>query len=87
MFKFIVVNLLAFAWFCFKSESQDQIRLQWQSGKSAIMNILVVHAMIILLTYGKPEGKYLFIINYSFEDLLFLPQCNLLNMQSSPSLS
>ena len=40
-----------------KSESQDQIRLQWSSGKSAIMNILVVHAMIILLTYGEPRGK------------------------------
>jgi len=39
-----------------QSESQDQIRLQWLSGKSAIMNILVVHAMIILLTYGQPRG-------------------------------
>ena len=41
---------------CLQSESQDQIRLQWPSGKSAIMNILVVHAMIILLTYGQPRG-------------------------------
>ena len=42
-----------------QSESQDQIRLQWSSGKSAVMNILVVHAMIILLTYGQPRGKQL----------------------------
>lgn len=39
-----------------KSESQDQIRLHWQSGKSAVMNVLVAHAMIILLICGQPTG-------------------------------
>ncbi|CAL1270879.1 unnamed protein product [Larinioides sclopetarius] len=36
------------------SESQDQILIQWPSGESATMHILVVHAMIIVLTYGPP---------------------------------
>ncbi|KAG8191071.1 hypothetical protein JTE90_008385 [Oedothorax gibbosus] len=36
------------------SESQDQILIQWSSGESATMHILVVHAMIIVLTYGPP---------------------------------
>ncbi|XP_035215176.1 integrator complex subunit 1-like [Stegodyphus dumicola] len=36
------------------SESQDQILIQWASGESATMHILVVHAMIIVLTYGPP---------------------------------
>jgi len=58
--KVCVIKLIVGMALCLlKSESQDQIRLQWQSGKSAIMNILVVHAMIILLTYGKPEGNTL----------------------------
>lgn len=38
------------------SNTQDQIILQWESGDSAIMHVLVVHAMIILLTYGPPKG-------------------------------
>ncbi|XP_008559998.1 integrator complex subunit 1 [Microplitis demolitor] len=33
------------------SESQDQILVQWSSGEECTMHILVVHAMIILLTY------------------------------------
>ncbi|KAK0167256.1 hypothetical protein PV327_004680 [Microctonus hyperodae] len=33
------------------SESQDQILVQWNSGEECTMHILVVHAMIILLTY------------------------------------
>lgn len=36
------------------SESQDQILIQWFTGESATMHILVVHAMIIVLTYGPP---------------------------------
>ena len=41
-----------------QSNTQDQILLQWSdSGPSATMNILVVHAMVILLTYEKPTGK------------------------------
>ncbi|ESO87352.1 hypothetical protein LOTGIDRAFT_107278 [Lottia gigantea] len=39
------------------SNTQDQIILQWPSGKSATMHILAVHAMIILLTYGAPEAE------------------------------
>ncbi|KAL5019148.1 hypothetical protein ScPMuIL_004870 [Solemya velum] len=30
--------------------------LQWKSGESATMRIVVVHAMVILLTYGAPQG-------------------------------
>ncbi|VDI74206.1 integrator complex subunit 1 [Mytilus galloprovincialis] len=37
------------------SNTQDQILLQWKEGDSATMHILVVHAMIILLTYGPPN--------------------------------
>ncbi|XP_029649485.1 integrator complex subunit 1 isoform X1 [Octopus sinensis] len=37
------------------SNTQDQIILQWESGDSATMLVLVVHAMIILLTYGPPK--------------------------------
>ncbi|XP_034943269.1 integrator complex subunit 1 isoform X2 [Chelonus insularis] len=33
------------------SESQDQILVQWSNGEECTMHILVVHAMIILLTY------------------------------------
>ncbi|XP_078609542.1 integrator complex subunit 1-like isoform X2 [Branchiostoma floridae x Branchiostoma japonicum] len=39
------------------SESQDQIFLRWSTGEGATMHILVVHAMIILLTYGEPRGE------------------------------
>ncbi|CAG2249829.1 INTS1 [Mytilus edulis] len=38
------------------SNTQDQILLQWKEGDSATMHILVVHAMIILLTYGPPNS-------------------------------
>ncbi|CAG5115061.1 unnamed protein product, partial [Candidula unifasciata] len=41
-----------FSW----SNTQDQILLQWESGQSATVHVLVVHAMIVLLTYGKPKG-------------------------------
>lgn len=40
-----------------QSNTQDQILLQWEGGDSATMHVLVVHAMIILLTYGPPNGK------------------------------
>lgn len=41
-------------------ESQDQVRVQWASGEQAIMHILVVHAMVILLTYGPDNSPELF---------------------------
>ena len=44
-------NKEAYTW----SENQDQVLVQWQSGEAATLHILVVHAMIILLTYGAPE--------------------------------
>lgn len=58
--------------FFFQSNTQDQIILQWESGDSAIMHVLVVHAMIILLTYGPPKGNnYLFHFKIpSFSQLL-----------------
>lgn len=40
----------------FQSESQDQVFLRWTSGETATMHILVVHAMVILLTLGPPQG-------------------------------
>ncbi|XP_048256851.1 integrator complex subunit 1-like [Haliotis rufescens] len=43
----------AYTW----SNTQDQILLQWESGESATMFILVVHSMITLLTYGPPTGE------------------------------
>lgn len=33
------------------SQSQDQILVQWSTGEECTLHILVVHAMIILLTY------------------------------------
>lgn len=44
------------------SESQDQILVTWSSGEESTLHILVVHAMIILLSYGPASGKnfYLF---------------------------
>lgn len=38
-------------------ECQDHIMVQWPSGETATMHILVVHSMIILLTYGPPENE------------------------------
>ena len=37
------------------SESQDQILVQWSTGEECTMHILVVHAMIILLTYDSDD--------------------------------
>lgn len=42
--------------------------LRWESGKSATMNVLVVHAMIILLTFGEPKGK---IVQVYFPSLIY----------------
>ncbi|XP_067859035.1 integrator complex subunit 1 isoform X2 [Heptranchias perlo] len=39
------------------SESQDQVFLRWTTGETATMHILVVHAMVILLTLGPPQGE------------------------------
>ena len=30
----------------------NQVRVQWPNGDQAIMHILVIHAIVILLTYG-----------------------------------
>ncbi|XP_025095936.1 integrator complex subunit 1-like isoform X2 [Pomacea canaliculata] len=38
------------------SNIQDQIILQWRSGESATMHILVVHAIVIILTYDPLPG-------------------------------
>ena len=40
-----------------QSESQDQVFLRWTGGEAATMHILVVHAMVILLTLGPPQGE------------------------------
>lgn len=42
------------------SESQDQILVQWSTGEECTMHILVVHAMIILLTYDSSDDDVLF---------------------------
>lgn len=43
-----------YAW----SDSHDVVLMTWPDGKECIMHILLVHAMIILLTYGPPaHGK------------------------------
>uniref|UniRef100_A0A023EZS6 Uncharacterized protein n=1 Tax=Triatoma infestans TaxID=30076 RepID=A0A023EZS6_TRIIF len=34
------------------SESQDQVLVSWPSGEECTVHILVIHAMVILLTYG-----------------------------------
>ncbi|XP_071813401.1 integrator complex subunit 1-like [Apostichopus japonicus] len=52
------------------SDTQDQVFLQWESGLSATMHILVVHAMAILLTYGPPKDATNFniLLNTWFPD-------------------
>ncbi|KAK6637842.1 hypothetical protein RUM44_008264 [Polyplax serrata] len=42
------------------SESQDQILVTWNSGEESTLHILVVHAMIILLSYGPASDPGLF---------------------------
>lgn len=41
-------------------ESQDLILVQWSNREQCTMHILVVHAMIILLTYDSTDGDILF---------------------------
>ena len=43
---------------CFQLDTQDKIILQWKTGESATMHILVVHAMVIILSYGLPKGGW-----------------------------
>ena len=47
------------------SESQDLINVIWHTGECAGLHILVVHAQIILLTYGSPSTS-----SHQFTDLL-----------------
>lgn len=49
-------NTASYSW----SNTQDQIILQWENRESATMHILVVHAMIILLSYGPAHSKDLY---------------------------
>ena len=44
-----------------QQEMQDQLFVQWSkdteyAGKAATLHVLVIHAMIVLLTYGEPKG-------------------------------
>lgn len=49
-------NTAGYSW----SNTQDQIILQWEGGESATMHILVVHAMIILLSFGPAHNEALY---------------------------
>ena len=42
------------------SENQDLILVEWATGEECTMHILVVHAMIILLTYDQEDNNVLF---------------------------
>ncbi|XP_058800792.1 integrator complex subunit 1 isoform X2 [Phymastichus coffea] len=42
------------------SENQDLILVEWATGEGCTMHILVVHAMIILLTYDQASNDLLF---------------------------
>ncbi|XP_064607195.1 integrator complex subunit 1-like [Liolophura sinensis] len=42
------------------SDTQDQILLQWENGETATMHVLVVHAMVILLSYGPPKDDCMY---------------------------
>ena len=42
------------------SENQDLILVEWATGEECTMHILVVHAMIILLTFDHDEDDPLF---------------------------
>ena len=51
-----------FLFYCFaQSNAQDQILVVWPTRQSATINIRIVHTMILLLTFGKPQGTYLFL--------------------------
>ena len=49
------------------SESQDMINVHWASEETATLHILVVHAQIILLTYGSSPAT-----TEVFQDLLLM---------------
>ena len=49
------------------SQSQDLINVLWKTGESATLHILVVHAQIILLTYGDSSSS-----SASFTNLLHM---------------
>uniref|UniRef100_UPI00398F2E8F integrator complex subunit 1 n=1 Tax=Pristiophorus japonicus TaxID=55135 RepID=UPI00398F2E8F len=57
------------------SESQDQVFLRWTTGETATMHILVVHAMVILLTLGPPQGEsdFCHLLNVWFPEKKPLP--------------
>lgn len=44
-------NKDAYTW----SEDQQLLLVQWQTGESASLHVYVIHAMVILLTYGEPK--------------------------------
>ncbi|XP_059480068.1 integrator complex subunit 1 [Neocloeon triangulifer] len=46
----------AYVW----SDSQDHILVQWPSGEECTLQILVVHASVMLLTYGQGRQPHLF---------------------------
>lgn len=54
-----------------QSESQDQVFLRWTTGETATMHILVVHAMVILLTLGPPQGINVGVGRRRFKRLCF----------------
>lgn len=55
----LLLDLNRFVWvtFLFQSANQDQLLIQWGEAASAIMNVNVVAAMLLLLGYPKPEGR------------------------------
>ncbi|XP_023242494.1 integrator complex subunit 1-like [Centruroides sculpturatus] len=59
----------AYSW----SSSQGHILVHWSTGEAATMHILVVHAMIILLTYGPPNNPSQF---YELLQTWFPSDCN-----------
>ena len=63
----------------FQLDTQDKIILQWKSGESATMHILVVHAMVIILCYGLPKGWWmgLCIISLYVTGLCHMPPAHL----------
>ena len=55
------IKILVHGLYFLQQETQDQLFVQWSkdteySGKAATLHVLVIHAMIVLLTYGEPQG-------------------------------
>ncbi|XP_022109567.1 integrator complex subunit 1-like isoform X2 [Acanthaster planci] len=63
------------------SDTQDQVFLYWQTGESATMHILIVHAMVILLTYGQPkvESDFQLLLHSWFPENSSPPQAYLVD--------